>query len=142
VQNELDAIGTSGLRQPATLADLLRRPELDYESLEPLDSERRPLPEDVIFGVEVELKYEGYIERQKAQVERFKRLEGRSIPDELDFDELEGMSLEGRERLKEVAPESVGQAMRISGVSPADISVLLVHVEGNEHSKGERRCEA
>jgi len=103
VQEILGLIGTSPLRQPATLADLLRRPELDYSSLEPLDADREPLSPDVVEEVEIALKYEGYIERQESQVERFRQLE--------------------------IEPESVGQALRISGVSPADVSVLLVYLE-------------
>jgi len=129
VQELLGLIGTSPLRQPATLADLLRRPELDYSSLESLDADREPLPSDVVEEVEIALKYEGYIERQEAQVERFRQLEAKRIPARLDYDSVRGISTEGRQKLKEVEPESVGQALRISGVSPADVSVLLVYLE-------------
>ena len=97
--------------------------------LKEIDSERKNLPEDVIDQVEIEIKYEGYIERQLRQIEQFKKMEKKRIPEELDYDDVPSLRLEARQKLKSFHPVSVGQASRISGVSPADISVLLVYLE-------------
>ena len=105
------------------------RPELSYEILAEIDPERQPLPVDVIEQVEIELKYEGYIERQMRQVEQYKKMEKKRIPESLDYDEVPSLRIEARQKLKKFRPVSVGQASRISGVSPADISVLLVYLE-------------
>ncbi len=117
------------LKTGTNLAELLCRPELDYEILKELDSERKWLPEDVIEQVEIEIKYEGYIERQLRQVEQFKKMEKKKIPNDLNYDNVPSLRLEARQKLKSFHPISVGQASRISGVSPADISVLLVYLE-------------
>lgn len=117
------------LKTGTNLAELLCRPELNYEILKELDSERKWLPDDVIEQVEIEIKYEGYIERQLRQVEQFKKMEKKKIPDDLNFDNVPSLRLEARQKLKSFHPISVGQASRISGVSPADISVLLVYLE-------------
>ena len=105
------------------------RPELSYEKLAPLDPERPELSADVIEQVEIEVKYEGYIVRQLHQVEQFKKMEKRLIPAELDYDDVGSLRLEARQKLKNFKPVNVGQASRISGVSPSDISVLLVYLE-------------
>ena len=105
---------------------LLRRPEMTYEMLAPLDPERPTLDAAVIEQVEIEIKYEGYIERQRQQVEHFKKLESRRLPADLDYTAIPSLRLEARQKLQKFRPENVGQASRISGVSPADISVLLV----------------
>ena len=117
------------LFRSTNLAELICRPELNYEILKELDSERKWLPDDVIEQVEIEIKYEGYIERQLRQVEQFKKMEKKKIPDDLNYDNVPSLRLEARQKLKSFRPISVGQASRISGVSPADISVLLVYFE-------------
>ena len=120
---------SSLLKTGTNLAELMCRPELSYEILAEIDPERQPLPADVIEQVEIELKYEGYIERQMRQVEQFKKMEKKKIPENLDYDEVPSLRIEARQKLKKFKPVSVGQASRISGVSPADISVLLVYLE-------------
>ena len=129
VQQFLAEHESSPLKTAASLAELLCRPELNYELLSVLDPDRKELPADVIEQAEIELKYEGYISRQRNQVEQFRKMEEKKIPDWLDYDEVPSLRLEARQKLKEFRPVSVGQASRISGVSPADISVLLVFLE-------------
>ena len=121
--------GSATLATAMSLAELLCRPELCYEDLSPIDPERKPLPEDVIRQVEIELRYEGYIKRQKKQVEEFRRVENRRIPENIDYDAVPSLRIEARQKLKEFRPESIGQASRLSGVTPADISCLLVYLE-------------
>ena len=128
-QQFLEAHGSSSLKTGATLAELLCRPELSYEILGEIDKGRHELPDDVIEQVNIEIKYEGYIQRQLKQVEQYKKLEKRKIPQELDFDEVPSLRIEARQKLKAFRPVSIGQASRISGVSPADISVLLVYLD-------------
>lgn len=111
------------------LADLLKRTEITYEILQPIDIEREDLPNEVKEEVEIQIKYEGYIKLQEEQVEKFKKLENKVIPEKIRYDEIKGLRLEARQKLDKVKPISVGQASRISGVSPADISVLLVYLE-------------
>ena len=120
---------SSSLKTGTNLAELMCRPELSYEILAEIDPERQPLPADVIEQVEIELKYEGYIERQMRQVEQFKKMEKKKIPENINYDEVPSLRIEARQKLKKFKPVSVGQASRISGVSPADISVLLVYLE-------------
>ena len=129
VQAFLEAHGSAALRTAASLAELICRPELDYECLAEIDKEREPLPEEVIEQVLINIKYEGYIERQLRQVEQFKKTEKRRIPADIDYDDISSLRLEARQKLKMFKPISVGQASRISGVSPADISVLLIYLE-------------
>ena len=129
VQDFLEAHGSTRLESGATLADLIRRPELSYELLAAIDSERPDLPDDVKEQVNIEIKYEGYIDRQKRQVAQFEKAEKRSIPEDIDYDDVKSLRLEARQKLKEFRPENVGQASRIAGVSPADISVLLVYLK-------------
>ncbi len=128
-QEFLEENGSAYLKTGTCLADLLCRPELNYEMLKEIDPERKSLPNDVIEQVEIEIKYEGYIERQLRQVEQFKKMEKKKIPDDLNYDDVPSLRLEARQKLKSFHPVSVGQASRISGVSPADISVLLVFLE-------------
>jgi len=111
------------------LADLIRRPQLDYEKLAPVDPDRPALPADVIESVEVALKYEGYIKREMAEAQRFRKLENRLLPDDIDYNAIQGIRIEARQKLSAIRPRSLGQASRISGVSPADISVLLIWLE-------------
>lgn len=129
MQEFLEAHGSSSLKTAASLAELLCRPELSYEDLKEIDRERRPLPEAVLEQVEIEIKYEGYILRQKRQVEQYKKMEKKLIPENIDYDKVISLSLEARQNLKLFRPASIGQASRISGVSPADVSVLLVYLE-------------
>lgn len=132
VQSLLKNYGSTQLVSGISLAELIRRPELSYRALEEID-ENRPeisddLKEDVIDQVEIFIKYEGYISRQKRQVEQFKKLENKKIPEDIDYDSIKSLRIEALQKLKEYRPVSVGQASRISGVSPADISVLLVYM--------------
>ena len=128
-QEYLKSIGTSPLKTGVSLAELLCRPELNYEMLSGLDPDRPDLPEEVTSQVEINIKYEGYIERQQRQVEQFNRLENRKIPHDIDYDDVQSLRLEARAKLKEMRPASVGQASRMAGVTPADVAVLLVYIE-------------
>lgn len=133
-QDFLTAHGSAPLKTGVSLAELICRPELTYEIISEIDTERKPLPENVIEQVEIEVKYEGYIERQLKQVEHYKKMEKKKIPADLDYNDVGSLRLEARQKLIAYKPISVGQASRISGVSPADISVLLVYLE-NYHRK-------
>lgn len=119
---------TAPMNTGIRLSELIKRPQLDYAVLAPFDKTRPTLPRDVSEQVEIELKYEGYIKRQNAKVEEMRRLEVKKIPSDIDYDDVYSLRLEAREKLKKVRPESVGQASRISGVSPSDISVLIVYL--------------
>jgi len=129
VQAYLASKGSTLLRSGATLAALIRRPELDYVSMEVIDPERPTYPADVIEQVEISLRYEGYLRRQTQQVKQFKRLEKKYIPKEIVYEDVYGLRIEARQKLEIIQPTSIGQASRISGVSPSDISVLLVYIE-------------
>lgn len=129
IQVFLEAHESSSLKTAVSLAELICRPELSYEILSEIDSERKPLPAEVIQQVEIEIKYEGYIVRQQRQVQQYRKMEKKKIPEDLDYDEVPSLRLEARQKLKLFRPVSVGQASRISGVSPADVSVLLVFLE-------------
>lgn len=135
IQEFLQAHESSGLKTAASLAELLCRPELTYEMLAEIDPARKPLPGDVTEQVEIEIKYEGYILRQLRQVEQYKKMESKKIPRDIDYDDISSLRLEARQKLKEFSPVSVGQASRISGVSPADISVLLIYLEHRNRSE-------
>ena len=126
VNEYLKKQGTSELTTGSTLAELLKRTEITYDSLEEIDKERPELGEQIKEEVEIQVKYDGYIKMQEAQVERFKKMEKKLLPDEFDYDTIKGISLEAKQKLNKHKPHSIGQASRISGVSPADISVLLV----------------
>ena len=129
--------GTSPLTTGAKLADLLKRPQITYEDLEPVDKDRPPYSTAVFEAVEIELKYEGYIKRQRADIEEARRLERKRLPQDVDYSAIQGLRLEAGEKLNKVKPENIGQAGRISGVSPADISVLLIWLASKER-EGER----
>lgn len=124
--------GTAPLSSGISLAELIRRPQLGYECLAPFDPARPELPRPVWYAAEISLKYEGYIKRQLKQVEEFARMEKKLLPDDIDYDAVTGLRLEAREKLKKIRPHSFGQASRISGVSPADISVLMIWMEGRK----------
>lgn len=132
-QDFLQAHESTPLKTGTNLAELMCRPELSYDILAEIDPGRKPLPADVIEQVEIEIKYEGYIERQLRQVEQFKKIEKKKIPVNIDYNDVSSLRLEARQKLILYKPVSVGQASRISGVSPADISVLLIYLE---HFKG------
>ena len=125
----LESCGTAPVTGGASLADLLRRPQLSYEALAPFDPARPALPRAVRQEAEIQLKYAGYIKRQLRQVEEFQRMESRPLPADIDYDAIPGLRLEAREKLEKIRPESFGRAGRISGVSPADLSVLMIYVE-------------
>lgn len=129
VQEIIAAKESTPLRSGIALCELLKRPELSYEDFKEVDPTRPDLPEEVIEQVMIELKYEGYISRQLKQVEQFKKLEKKRIPDDINYDDVYSLRLEAKQKLEAVRPVSIGQASRISGVSPADISVLLVYLE-------------
>lgn len=129
VQEIIAAKESTPLRSGIALCELLKRPELSYEDFKEVDDTRPELPEEVIEQVMIELKYEGYISRQLKQVEQFKKLEKKRIPDDINYDDVYSLRLEAKQKLEAVRPVSIGQASRISGVSPADISVLLVYLE-------------
>ncbi len=132
IQEFLERHGSAPLKTAVTMADLLRRPELNYEILGEIDEERQPLPEEVTEQVEINIKYEGYIQRQMVQVEKFKKLENRKLPNDIDYKQMHGLRLEAQQKLDQIRPASIGQASRISGVTPADVSVLLIYLEQNK----------
>ena len=137
VQEFLESRESATVKKNTSLAELICRPELDYKTIAELDHERPGKPEsfsdrlyeDAVTQIDINIKYEGYIRRQKVQVEGFKKMESRRIPDDIDYDDVKSLRLEARQKLKTFRPQSVGQASRISGVSPADVSVLLVYIE-------------
>ncbi len=134
----LTARETAVVSNSARLADLLRRPQISYEDLAPFDAERPELPEAVKNEVEIQIKYVGYLERQQRQVEEFRREEQRLLPEELDYSAIGGLRLEARQKLSAIRPRSIGQAGRISGVSPADIAVLLIYLEQRKGEWGKK----
>ena len=125
----LEEAGSTPINAPTPLIDLLRRPEVGYDMTAPADPERPPLSRHEQQALEVQIRYQGYIEKQIRQVERFRRLENRMLPEDLDYLSIEGLRIEATQKLDQLRPVSVGQASRISGVSPADINVLLIHLE-------------
>ena len=128
VQALLESYESTPLTSGTTLAELIRRPELSYEKLAPVDNARPELPYDVKEQVDINIKYDGYIKRQMRQVEQFKKLENKRIPENINYDEIQSLRLEAKQKLNQIRPSSIGQASRISGVSPADVSVLLVYL--------------
>lgn len=120
---------STGLKTAASLAELIRRPELSYEAIEAIDEGREKFSDDVIEQINITIKYKGYIDRQNQQVHQFKKLEGKRLPEDIDYGQIDNLRLEARQKLSKIRPENIGQASRISGVSPADISVLLVYLK-------------
>ena len=116
------------------MSDLLKRTELDYFKLSEIDEDRPDIERDAMEEVNISIKYEGYIKLEEAQVEKFKKLENKKLDENIDYDEIKGLRLEARQKLNKIKPISVGQASRISGVSPADISVLLIYLETKNRS--------
>ena len=129
VQDLIVSCGSTPLISGSSLSELIRRPELNYELLAPIDKNRPELPEGVKEQVNINIKYDGYIRRQKRQIEQFKKLETKLIPEDIDYNEIKSLRIEAKQKLTAMKPASIGQASRISGVSPADISVLLVYLE-------------
>lgn len=128
----LERLGTTPVSTGLRMSDALKRPELTYEALKEADPERTPLPADVAEEVEIKVKYDGYIKRQMQQAEQFKKLESRMLPADIDYSTIYGLRIEARQKLDKIRPASLGQASRISGVSPADVSVLVIWLEANE----------
>ena len=119
---------TAPMNKGMKLIELIKRPQISYDDLAPFDTERPDLPPEIFEQVEIELKYEGYIKRQQAQINEMRRLEVKLLPKDIDYNAIDGLRLEAREKLSKIRPHSVGQASRISGVSPSDISVLLIYL--------------
>ena len=134
VQQFMEEHGSAPLKTGMSLAELLNRPELTWENLAPLDPGRRPLPAAVIEQVEIDLRYAGYIERQERQVKQFRKAEHQRIPDDIDYSDVPSLRLEARQKLSRFRPESIGQAMRLAGVTPADASVLMVYLAARKAS--------
>ena len=132
VNELLEEYKSASLLSGIKLSELIRRPELSYDILESIDKERPKLPFEVREQVNIEIKYQGYIKRQERQVKQFKKMESKRIPEDLNYDEVYSLRIEAKQKLKEIRPKSVGQASRIAGVSPADIAVLLVHLEARK----------
>ena len=138
VNKLLEKHNSSKISNGIKLAELLRRTELTYEDLKEIDEDRPELSEQVKEEVEIQIKYEGYIKLQNAQVEKAKKLENKLLPDDINYEAIGGIRLEARQKLSKLRPRSVGQASRISGVSPADISVILIYLEQlKRNNKGE-----
>lgn len=125
----LKSLGSTETQNSFSLYELIKRPELDYKKLEVFDPDRPFVRDDVIRNIEIEIKYEGYIKKQEIQIRQFKKLENKELSKDLDYKSIEGLRIEAREKLSDIRPESIGQASRITGVSPADINVLLIHLE-------------
>ena len=132
VNKVLESLGSSPISTGIKLSELLKRSELNYENLSSIDTDRPNLPDSVIEEAEIEIKYEGYIKLQLEQIEEFKKLENKKLDEDIDYEKILGLSLEARQKLNKMKPTSVGQASRISGVSPADISVLLIYLSQNK----------
>ena len=128
---------TSPIKSGIRLVELLKRPQITYNDLKKVDKERPNLEEDILEQVEIEIKYEGYIKRQKSQIDDMRRLEVKKLPYNIDYNNLKGLRLEAKEKLSKIRPINIGQASRISGVSPADISVLLIYLSQNKENINE-----
>jgi len=135
IQEFLRSHGSTELKTGATMAELVRRPELDYFMLTEIDEGRPQLPQDTAEQVNINIKYEGYLRRQQQQVAQFKKLENKKLSPDFDYSTVKSLRREAVQKLNQLKPASVGQAARISGVSPADISVLLVHLEQLRHGR-------
>jgi len=140
-REHLKSLDSGALKKPVKLAKLLKRPEVEYDDLKFFTSELPEVSEEIKEQVTIQTKYKGYIDRQESQVEQFKKMEDKLIPQDIDYDELENLRLEAREKLDKIRPRSLGQASRISGVSPADISVLMIYIEQQEREKKSQESE-
>ncbi len=139
IQKFMEKIGSTPLKTATSLAELICRPELNYDNIAEIDNERKPLPQDVIEQVEITIRYEGYINRQHRQVEQFKKLEKKLIPDDIDYNDVGSLRLEARQKLEKFRPANIGQASRIGGVNPADISVLLIYLDTINRSSSDEK---
>ena len=128
VNSLLSSLGSSQITTGIKLAELIRRPEISYSALAPIDTERPALPRSVRESAEILIKYEGYIKREMAEVERKRKLEDKKIPENISYKDIYGLRLEAAEKLEKIKPQSIGQASRISGVNPADINVLIIYM--------------
>ena len=135
VQKLMAEYNSQPLNTGTSLAELIRRPELNYDVLAPIDPERPELTEDVREQVNINIKYDGYIKRQIKQVKQFKKMEKKRIPEDIDYEDVGSLRIEAKQKLSKIRPSSIGQASRISGVSPADISVLLIYLEQMHHRR-------
>ena len=135
VQDFLKAHNSTPIKSGITLSELIKRPELDYYKIREIDKDYVDLPEDVQEQVNIQIKYEGYIKRQMQQVEQFKKLEKKYLREDIDYTKIKGLRIEAAQKLQQIKPRSIGQASRISGVSPSDISVLLVYLEQVSRNK-------
>ena len=135
VQSLLEELGSTTLKSSAKMTELIRRPELTYMDLAPIDPERPEYDLDVQEQVNINIKYEGYINRQLSQVKQFKKMEKKRIPEDIDYEDVGSLRIEAKQKLSKIRPSSIGQASRISGVSPADISVLLIYLEQMHHRR-------
>ncbi|MFN2363188.1 MAG: tRNA uridine-5-carboxymethylaminomethyl(34) synthesis enzyme MnmG, partial [Halarsenatibacteraceae bacterium] len=135
IREALEEVSSGNLSQPASLEKILRRPAIEYKDLNRLVDNLPEYPSEITEQIEIAVKYEGYIERQLKQVKQFEKLENKLLPEELDYQELDNLRQEAREKLNKVKPRSVGQASRIAGVSPADIQVLMIYLEKRKKSK-------
>jgi len=135
VNKFLTSKGTNKIASGVKLIELLKRTEISYEDLKTIDPQRPELSKQEAEQVEIQVKYEGYIKLQIAQIEKFKKLENKKLPTSIDYLNLKGISLEAKQKLNQLKPTSIGQASRISGVSPADVSVLLIYLEQQKQSK-------
>src|SRR5699024_10315125 len=131
----LKDLNTTTITTPTTVYELIRRPELNYEVVEALDPDRKDLLREIKLQVETQIKYEGYIKKQMRQVEQFKKLENRRLEIDFDYTKVKSLSNEALQKLTKIKPESVGQASRISGVSPSDINVLIIHLEHRKRNE-------
>lgn len=132
VNDFLESVGSTTVSSGIRASDMLKRPEVSYEGMAVLDKDRKPLPKEVCEQVEISIKYEGYINRQIAQANQFRKMENKKIPESIDYEKIGGLRLEARQKLEKIRPASIGQASRISGVSPADIAVLVVYLKQNK----------
>ena len=139
INDFLNKLGSAPIKISHSLYDLIKRPEISYEALREIDPERQPLPREIRMQVEIQIKYEGYIKKQMMQIEQFKKLEKKKLPEDLDYSQIKGLSNEAVQKLNKIKPDSVGQASRISGVSPADINVLLIYLEQKRRMKKENK---
>lgn len=135
VQSLLEELGSTTLKSSAKMTELIRRPELTYMDLAPIDPERPEYDLDVQEQVNINIKYEGYIKRQLSQVKQFKKMEKKRISEDIDYEDVGSLRIEAKQKLSKIRPSSIGQASRISGVSPADISVLLIYLEQMHHRR-------
>lgn len=139
VNSYLEQIGTTPLKTPTSMYDFIKRPEITYDMLSGIDSDRPELKKEVRMQVEIQIKYDGYIKKQTIQIDQFRKLEHKKLSEEIDYSEIKGLRLEARQKLNDIKPVSVGQASRISGVSPADINVLLIYLEQQNRNRREKK---